>query len=155
MTATRPASRTARVLLLAVAAAILATVGLAPAPASASVTGSKHILGCQLGRVLANVGTVVTSQEEEVYWQPYLFVATNQGWALATDVAQPNWAVAGAVNGRTGTWWDSKTWNTVQFRPFNVRAGQYYAIVNRFWTASGGFSTSISYTNAGSYYCQL
>jgi hypothetical protein len=147
------ASRTARLLIVAVCAAVLGTLGLA-SPADASVTGSRHALGCAQGRVLANVGTVTTDREEEVYWAPVLYVWTATGWAAVNDVPFAGWAKAGAVGGRTGTWWDATTNNTVQFRPYNVRPG-YYAIVNYIWTPSGGYTMTVSYTTAGSYFCQL
>lgn len=152
MTATT-ARRTTRLLLVAVAAALFSTLALAT-PADASVTGSRHVLGCAQGRVLANAGPVTTDREEEVYWVPVLYVYTATGWAIVNDVPFAGWAKAGAVGGRTGTWWDATTNNTVQFRPFTVRSG-YYAVINYIWTPSGGYTSAISYTNGGSYYCQV
>ena len=150
-TAARTASRTARLLLLTLAAAIFSTIALAASPASASVTGSQHVLGCQQGRVFANTGMITTDQAEEVYWVPVLYAWTADGW-VAADAA--GWAKAGALHHRTSTWYDARTNDIVQFRPFSKPSG-HYAVINLMWTASGGYTTSISYTNAGNYYCSI
>lgn len=139
--------KTARLVLVSLVAALLATLA---APAHASVTGSTATLQCGGGQVKAMAPAVYTDRSETVFWSTQLYRYTANGWATVGSYTPM--AYSGSVYGRTHGWYYASNNAGILFRNYSGLGSGYYAVVNYFWTQSGGWTTSIS-SYGNTYYC--